>query len=111
MMRSRIPYVLVVTVVSLVCQTSVDQGMAKVVRDSNGVVSNPGVEEGGYRLPVQPPPPIPYSFIGSFASEGNWIMQCGLWPWRQLGSMRWFHRHGPHRNGNPERIPPFLPVP
>ncbi len=84
----------VVAAVLLLCRAAADPGMAKVVRDPSGVASNPGVEAGGHRLPPQPPPPIPYSFIGAIASDGAWLMQCALWPWQQFGTLGWFRHHG-----------------
>ncbi len=110
-MRSRTTQLLAVAAILLVCQIVVNQGLAKVVRDSNGVVSNPAVEAGGHRLPPQPYPGVPYSMIGSIASEGGWIMQCALWPWRQFGSVPWFRHRSFSQDRHLERHAPFVPVP
>ncbi len=92
-MRTRTIWVLGAAVVLLLLRAGVDSGTAKVVRDTSAAVGNPGVEVGGQRLPPPPPPPIPYSLIGALASEGNWLMQCAFWAWREFGSMRGFRHH------------------
>jgi hypothetical protein len=51
-----------------------------------GAVSNKAVEAGGIRLPLQPPPPVPYSLIGATAS-GTWFTQCAFGPLWLLGSL------------------------
>jgi hypothetical protein len=103
-MRPRNRYVLAAAAVLLLCRTAAGPADAKVVRDPKAA-SNPGVQMGGLPLLPQPPPPIPYSFIGAIASNGEWLMQCALWPWRQFGTMAWFRHHGPHDGGRlPRRI-------
>jgi hypothetical protein len=97
-MGSRITFAVIGAVAFLLCQAAPGSGIAKVVRDST-VVSNPAVEVGGLRLTPQPPPPIPYSFLGAIESQGSWIMQYALWPWRQFGNWAWF-RHREFRDAN-----------
>jgi hypothetical protein len=99
-MRPRLSYVLTVAVVSLLSQTAINPGVAKVVRDGNGPVSNPAVEAGGHRLPSLAPPPVPYSLIGAIVLESQWMLQCAAWPWQQFGSFGWFRHRGP-RHGAP----------
>lgn len=122
-MRTRIVCGIAATAILLLCLTGFQQASAKLVRDGKAAASNPAVEAGGHHLPSQPDPAIPYSMIGAVASEGHWIMQCALWPWRQFGTLAWFRHHGNpverfgglnggrfgERHG--ERHPPFVPVP
>jgi hypothetical protein len=106
-MRPRITYAVVMAAAFLLCQTAADPSAAKVVRDGSAPASNPGVEAGGHRLPPQPYPGVPYSFLGAMESQGNWLMQCALWPWRQLGNWGWF-RHRELRDARRiEEIPRF----
>jgi hypothetical protein len=96
-------------------QAACGQPMAKVVRD--GKPSNPAVEAGGYRPPVQPPPDVPYSLTGAVAaSEGTWFTHYALWPWRMmLDSLSFRPRREPAfmvHSLPPERRPPhFFPPP
>jgi hypothetical protein len=95
---SRLTFAVIGAAAYLICQAAPGPGIAKVVQDSTAV-SNPAVETGGLRLQPQPPPPIPYSFLGAIESQGSWFMQCAMWPWRQLGNWGWF-RHREFRDAN-----------
>jgi hypothetical protein len=106
-MGSRITLAVIGAVAYLLCQVAPVPGIAKVVRDSSAAASNPAVEAGGHRLTPQPPPPIPYSFLGAMESQGSWFMQCALWPWRQFGNWGWY-RHREIRDANRiDEIPRF----
>jgi hypothetical protein len=105
-MRQRATHTIVFAGVLLLCRTAVDQGAASVVLGGGTAISNPAIEVGGHRLPPQPPPAIPYSVIGAIVSEGSWLMQCALEPWRQFGSLRWFGHHRSFDGHRFERIPP-----
>jgi hypothetical protein len=107
-MLRRATHALVLAIIFLLCRTAVDQGAARVVRGSDAAISNPAVEVGGHPLPPQAPPAIPYSVIGAIVSEGSWLMQCSLEPWRQFGSLRWFGHHRSLDGQRVDRIPPRL---
>jgi hypothetical protein len=94
-MRPRIRPV-IAALVLLLCQEVASQAIAKVVRDGKATQSNQAVESGGYRPPPQQSPPDPpYSLVGAIASQGNWLSQCALWPWRMIGSLSFRHRREP----------------
>jgi hypothetical protein len=106
-MRSRLTFAAVVAAALLLCLSAANPGAATVVRDSTAPASNRGVETGGLRLPPQSYPGVPYSFLGAVESQGNWLMQWALWPWRQLNNWGWF-RHRELRDARRiEEIPRF----
>src|SRR3978361_867701 len=115
-MRPRFTCILAIAAVSLLSTIAIDHGVAKVVRDSNAVASNPSVEAGGPRPPKRPDPSIPYSLVGAIASEGYWMMQCAIWPWQQSEPLAWFrHRwlrgDAPRTSLFPSRHPAqFVPM-
>jgi hypothetical protein len=97
-MRPRIIHIVVAALVLVLWGAAEHHGVARVILGGKADPSHPAVEEGGRRLRSEPPPAtVQYSLIGAMASEGRWIGQCAMWPWRMLGSFSFRHRVAPAR--------------
>jgi hypothetical protein len=78
-MRTPLFRMLAIACLMVFCQASVNQGMAKLVRETVAH-SKPPVDFGGLRLRKHWEPPVQYSVVGAMAQQSHWVDSCATIP-------------------------------
>jgi hypothetical protein len=78
-MRTPLFPMLAIACLMVFCQATVNQGTAKLVRETTAH-TKPAVDLGGLRLRKHWEPPVQYSVVGAMVQQSHWLDSCATTP-------------------------------